>query len=301
MEGTVEYLQFLEKPDLRQPIWLGAFIGWADAQEGASSAIRYLVERLPATKFAEIDPEEFYDFTSARPVAYNNSKGERALRWPANQFYYWKGKDGAQDLVLFLGTEPSLRWRTYCKTLLTAVADYEIKVVVNLGSLLDALPHTRDPLLSGGGNKEEVKARLQGLRIMGSNYQGPVGITSAFMDACTKLGLDYMSIWAHAPHYVQRSPNLKITRALLGQACRILNIQVPLEDLERRGRMFEAEVTKAIATDVDVSAYVKRLERQYDEAIAKQESQLPEGGVMVEELEKFLKRERPGPGPFSSN
>ena len=298
----MDHLQFLEKPELDRPSWIGAFIGWADAQEGASRAVRYLIRRLPATKFAELDPEEFYDFTLTRPRAYNNKEGQRILRWPSNEFFYWKSPDGTHDLVLFLGTEPNLKWRTYTESLLTVMKTFGLQQVISLGSLLDALPHTRDTTLSGGANKEELQAKLQGLQIRGSNYQGPVGITSAFMDACTKAGFDYLSIWGHAPHYVQRSPNYKVTKALIGHINQVIGIGVPLEDLERRGKAFEEEVTKAISSSVEISTYVKRLERQYDQVLSGQEEPLPSGEAAVEDIEEFLRRaDRPDGEPFSHN
>ncbi len=299
----MEYVTFLENPELRRPIWIGAFVGWADAQEGASRAVRYLVRRLPATKFAELEPEEFYDFSSTRPVAYNNERGDRVLRWPSNEFYYWKNPETEQDFILFLGTEPNLKWRTYTSALLSVVDGYDLDLVVNLGSLLDAIPHTREPLLSGGANKDDVKSRLSGLRIMGSNYQGPVGITSALMDACTRVELDYMSIWVHAPHYVQRSPNFKLSRALVNRVNDAFGLSVPLERLEERGRAFEAEVTKAIGSNVEVSAYVKRLERQYDASQDKKAGSaedLPAPEEAVEGVEDFLRGDFPG-GTFSPN
>ena len=235
-----------------------------------------------------------------RPIARNNDDNERVLNWPSNELFYWKSPAEDNDLVLFLGTEPNLKWRTYTQTLLNAVTDYDIELFVKLGSLLDALPHTREPILSGGANKSEVMENLDGLRAMGSGYQGPVGITSAFMDACTKRDLGYASIWAHAPHYVQRAPNYKVTKALISQVNNTFGTDLPLQRLEERGRAFETEVTKAIASNVDVSTYVKRLERQYDEAASGNPSALPTPESMADEVEDFFRRERPGEG-FSSN
>ena len=42
---------------------------------------------------------------------------------------------------------------------------FEVGEVLNLGSLMDAVPHTRDAMLSAGANKEALKERLQGFRI----------------------------------------------------------------------------------------------------------------------------------------
>ena len=297
----MEYLQFLERPELDRPSCIVSFIGWADAQEGASRAIRYLVESLPAKKFAQLDPEEFYDFTLVRPTVHNSAEGQRVLRWPSNEFFYWRSPDGSKELVLFLGTEPNLKWRTYTSALLSVLEPYDLQQVISLGSLLDAVPHTRETTLSGGANKEELKARLEGLRIMASNYQGPVGITSAFMDACTKADLNYLSIWGHAPHYVQRSPNYNVAKALVGQVSQVFGLELPLDELERKGQAFEAEVTKAISSSVEVSAYVKRLEREHDEALSRREEGLPPPEAVIEDVERFLRQDRPGSEPFSPN
>lgn len=293
---TVDYLTFKEKPQLEQPNLLVAFIGWADAQEGASRAIRYLAKNLPAKSFATIDPEEFYDFTLTRPTAFNNNEKQRILRWPSNEFFYWRNPVTSKDLILFLGTEPNLKWRTYTQALLSVIRPYNVQEVIGLGSLLDALPHTRETRLSGGANNDALKAKLTGIRIMESNYQGPVGITSAFVDACTKEGMDYLSLWGHAPHYVQRTPNFKVTAALVAQVKDLLTIDIKLEELEQRGRDFEAEVTKAISASVEVSSYVKRLERQYDVADGSGAQDLPPPETVIEDVEEFLRRDRPGDG-----
>lgn len=303
----MDYLRYLDRPQLRKPTWVGAFIGWADAQEGASRAIRFLIEALEARKFAELDPEEFYDFTATRPVALLGPDGQRVIRWPSNEFFHWTSPDGARELIIFLGTEPGLKWRSYINALLSVTEPYNMDVIMNVGSLMDAIPHTREPILSGSANRDDVKKRLGGLRIMGSTYQGPVGITSVLMDACTKRGLGYMSLWAHAPHYVQRAPNYKVTKALAARLGALLGIPLPLSDLEGRAQAFEAEVTRAISESVEVSAYVKRLERQYDAAIAQgaqaqgQGEPLPPPDVVVKELEEFLRKDRPDSQGFSTN
>ena len=296
----MDYLKYLEEPELRKPTWVGAFIGWLDAQEGASRSIRYLVKQLKAKRFVEIDPEEFYDFTAVRPSAYNDDQGQRVIRWPTNELFYGFNPETETDFILFLGTEPSLKWRTYIETMMSVIDRYGVETVVTLGSLADAVPHTRDSLISGNANKDEIKDRLGGLRLMGSGYQGPVGITSVFADACTKRGLDCLSLWGHAPHYVQRRPNDKVVKALIGRLNQMLGLTVPLEEVEERARTFETEVTKAISSSVEVSAYVKRLERQFDSAI-EQGGELPNPEAVVDDLEAFLRQERSEGDQFSAN
>ena len=304
MEATVQqHFQFLEKPDLHKPSWISSFVGWADAQEGASASIRYLVRHLGATKFAEIDPEEFYDFTLVRPINFTNSEGKRQMRWPSNEFYYWKSPDHTQDLIIFQGTEPNLKWKTYMNTIFSVISGYDMQLLVNLGSLLDALPHTRDPLLSASVNKDELRSRIEGVRIRtgGGNYQGPAGITAAFTEQVNRNNLNLISLRGHSPHYVQQSPNWKVVKALIAQINGIYPLNLSLDDLEQKGKVFETEVTRAVAGNVEASAYVKRLERQYDENVGSNavQEELPSGKTFVEEVEKFLRGgDQPGQQPF---
>ena len=63
MDGLIIH----ETPQPKLPTMIVAFAGWPDAAESATRAARYLVRKLPAKKFAEIDPEDFYEFTTVRP------------------------------------------------------------------------------------------------------------------------------------------------------------------------------------------------------------------------------------------
>ena len=90
-----------------------AFAGWADASEAATTPIKYLNRKLKSTKFAELDPEEFYDFTQTRPHTTRTKGGKRLVHWPANDFYYWVPKNAGKGVVFCLGVEPNLKWRTF--------------------------------------------------------------------------------------------------------------------------------------------------------------------------------------------
>ena len=62
-------LRWERRPDgLRAPALVCAFKGWNDAGESATSALTYMGGSLKAERFAVIDPEEFVDFQSTRPL-----------------------------------------------------------------------------------------------------------------------------------------------------------------------------------------------------------------------------------------
>ncbi len=276
------------------PVMIVAFAGWPDAAEAATRAIRYLVRKLPAKKFAEIDSEEFYDFTVVRPETRVNRRGKRIIRWPSNDFYHFASEGTGRGIILFNGTEPNLRWREYSRNITTVAERLGVEFVVTLGSLLDAVPHTREPRVTGRASSEELNQKAEWLGIRNSGYQGPTGIHTAFLTACDKIGLPHASIWGHCPHYVSTSPNPIVSHALLTKLRSLVDFEVDMEELLLAGEAFEDEVSKAIDKEQDVVSYVRRLEQRHDEA-HEPSGDIPSPGDMVMEIEEFLKSQRHGP------
>ena len=101
----MEYLNISETPAEKVDYLLAAFQGWSDAGEGATGAVRYFQKALRAKKMADIDPEEFYDFTQVRPHTNLDKDGVRHLKWPSNEFFYHSATDSPPGMILFVGTE----------------------------------------------------------------------------------------------------------------------------------------------------------------------------------------------------
>src|SRR5919201_1215829 len=62
-----EELRIVAKPALREPVLIAAFRGWNDGGQGASLAGGYLAKTWAAERFADIEPESFFDFQATRP------------------------------------------------------------------------------------------------------------------------------------------------------------------------------------------------------------------------------------------
>src|SRR5919197_1277942 len=106
-------LRVLEWPALTRPVLVAAFRGWNDGGQGASLAGGYLAKGWNAERFADVDPEEFFDFQSTRPHVSLVDGLTRRIDWPENAFYHARLTGTERDVVLLLGIEPNLRWRAY--------------------------------------------------------------------------------------------------------------------------------------------------------------------------------------------
>jgi proteasome assembly chaperone (PAC2) family protein len=291
---TSEALQFSEEPQLREPALITSFAGWNDAAEAATGAVRYLVRKWGAQKFAEIDPEEFYDFTETRPHVRVTRSMERRIRWPANDFYYHRDPSLERDLILFRGVEPNLKWRTFCSLMVDFCKKMSINRVVLLGGLIADVPHTRPVRVTGTSTDRIFLDRLSTLRVEGSRYEGPTGINGVLTDRLRKEGLPCASLWATVPHYISTA-NPRASQALLTRLDTLLGLNAPLGEIEREANEFDSQVSAAVARDPDVAAYVRQLEENEaveQESVEHEHTELPAGDAVVRELEEFLRRSR---------
>lgn len=282
-------LQIDRIPDLHDPVMVVAFSGWNDAASAATDAAKYLVERLSARRFASVDPEEFYDFSETRPVVSIGPSGERTINWPKNEFHYARNPIGAHDVVIGIGVEPNLAWRTFGEYQMEVCREVHAGLFVSLGALLADVPHTRPTRVTGTALDPTVAARLD---LTTSRYQGPTGIVGVLHDSLRKASVPAASLWANVPHYITTSQNPSATRALLSRVQEILGLSLDLRDLDAASERFVKEVDTALSAQPDVAGYVRTLEEAMDAGPQEAEESLPPGEDLVVDIEEFLRRQR---------
>jgi proteasome assembly chaperone (PAC2) family protein len=276
-----------DRPTLNRPVMVAAFEGWNDAADAASGAVAWLRLRWRATRFARIDPEDFFDFQVARPQVSLIDGVTRQISWPANDCFAAHIEEVGRDVVLLSGIEPNLRWRLFCSTVIDVAREAGCEMIVTLGALLADVPHTRPIRLTGTAADPELIARLG---LSHSRYEGPTGIVGVLHDACRQAGIPSVSFWAPVPHYVASPPNPKATRALIERMAELLDIPVGVGDLAEAAVAWEERVNDLVASDTDVAAYVRQLEERDDDQI--DERNLPTGETLAAELERFLRDQR---------
>jgi proteasome assembly chaperone (PAC2) family protein len=290
-------IEFHGEPPSNMPTMVVAFGGWVDAGEAATGALRSLVRQLAATPLATIDPEEFVDFTTIRPVVRLSAEGERIIRWPRNAFWTWQPAGGA-GLLLFRGVEPQRRWRTYATLLLDVAARCGVQRIVSLGAVLAAVPHTRPPRVTGSSTDPAWHARLEACGIMTrrSRYEGPTGMATVIADAAQRRGLASCTVRGQAPHYLERATNPAVSQALLTTVTRLLDLDLAWSHLDAAVRAFRTQCDQAVAQDATVQAYVRQLEQDYDapgdEAPRPRRDDDLNPEQLMHELEDFLRQER---------
>ena len=281
-------LRWERRPDgLRAPALVCAFKGWNDAGESASSALTFMGASLDATRFATIDPEEFLDFQATRPNVRLVDGLSREIEWPEWEFYEARVPRAPRDLILLSGPEPSMRWRTFCKTVVELAEALGVQLVVSLGALLADVPHSRPVSVTGMASDLGLIERMD---LQAPTYEGPTGITGVLHSACADAGMPSCSLWAAVPHYVAVVPNPKGALAILRRLETLVGVTVDASSLEEAATDYERQVSRAVEMDPEVQAFVERLERAADEEQAEEQGDLPSGDVLAREFQRFLRQ-----------
>jgi proteasome assembly chaperone (PAC2) family protein len=265
-------------------VLVAAFRGWNDGAQGASLAASFLAQAWEARRFADIDPEEFFDFQATRPHVALEEGLTRRIDWPETAFYHASIPGLERDAVLALGIEPNLRWRTFSDEVVELAQDLEVELVVTLGALLADVPHTRPAPVTGSASDPKL---VEELRLASSRYEGPTGIVGVVHDACRRAELPSASLWAAVPHYASLAASPKAALALCLRLADLLGTEFDLADLEQASAAYEAQVSEAVASDEETEAYVHQLEERRD-ALG-EELDMPSGETLAAELTRFLR------------
>ncbi|HEX9038815.1 MAG TPA: PAC2 family protein [Ktedonobacterales bacterium] len=266
MARHLEHAHVSRPQQLTRPILIGAFAGWNDAASAATWAIKFLINQWDAEPFAEIDPDIFYDFTESRPTTRISGGAVRRVSWPSNRFYVHHsapaGEGVSRDVVLFLGDEPHLRWKTFGGEVALLCSQLGIDEMILLGVFSAEAPHTAPVHITGATSRAATLRRMDLFGVERASYSGPTGILTAVQDIARRDGIATTSLWAAAPHYVAAAPNLPVAEALLRRVDQIYELDLSLKDLGRAARRFTNRVSNLVAADPEVTAYVHTLEQR---------------------------------------
>jgi proteasome assembly chaperone (PAC2) family protein len=277
---------------LRHPVLVAGFEGWNDAADASSAAAAWLTQHATTSaRLASIDPEEHFDFQGRRPHVELASGVTRSVTWPENVFF--TVERDTRDLVVLRGIEPSYKWRSFCRAVLTVARDTGCEMVVTLGALLADVPHTRKARVTGASTDAELVDRLG---LAASRYEGPTGIVGVLHDQCRAESVPSVSLWAPVPHYLAAPPNPPATLALLERVSTLCDLDLDLERLERTSAAWREKVDEVTGADDDVRGYVSTLEERFDKETGSDDSwgaNLPSGDELASEVERFLRDQRP--------
>ncbi len=257
LDGVEDPLKLSVLPELREAALLIAFEGWNDAGSAASSAVRFIERSIHSVPLAEIDGEEFYDFTVSRPGV-SLREGHRVIEWPNPSFGYGS-VDPSRELVTGCGHEPHMRWRRFSDACVRLARQLRLERVVLLGAYLADVVYSRPVSVTGYASDPLV---LERIGVTASAYQGPTGIVGVLGESLRAAGFEMVSLWAGLPHYITATPNSRGALALVQTVAELLDLKLDTSGLAREAADFEERVNQLVAADPELGEYVRQLKKR---------------------------------------
>jgi hypothetical protein len=237
----MERIKFLKNPKLKSPLLI---VAWPGMGEVAFKAATYLVDKLKAEAFARIPPQDFFylmeSFVRDGVISLPD--------WPYNKFYFYKGKGGAQDLIVFISdAQPDLaRADEYCRLIIAVAKKYKVRKVISFAAMPQAIDHNQPPNVWFTATSEQIKKELIKHNVQMLNDGHISGLNGLFLGMAKRAGFDGFCLLGEIPLYTIQIENPKASYVVLDALCRITGITVDFSDLREQSVQLQGQINNLL-------------------------------------------------------
>jgi predicted ATP-grasp superfamily ATP-dependent carboligase len=289
------------------PVLVVALDGFLDAGSAGRLAVEHLTSRAarkgPAGHeeagrvVASFDIDAFFDYRARRPPMLFIEDHYEGYVAPRLVVRIERDRRGTPYLLMS-GMEPDTHWEAFAQGVRTVVQHFGVRLVVSMGSVPMAVPHTRPVMATNHASRPEL---LLHENIWRGRIQIPASAVSMLEVRLGEWGVDAMGFVAHVPHYVAQFDYPAAALKLLEAVEVVTGLEWDLEVLGERASAREAEIAEQVEDSGEVRELVTGLEEQYD-ALAgaagrgaedgglplAEERELPTAEELGAEFERFL-------------
>lgn len=278
-------IRIRRRPRLKNPYLV---MGWADAGLVGIDAIDYLIDKLGAEEFGEIEPHYF----SFLPQSIVRGGVLQEIEYPRNSFYYWKNKKSNHDLILLSGKPPAMNHFELANLILDVAESFKVSRIYAIGGIQASIAHTEKPKITAIVNKPELKKYVirHGIELR-MNYHGPTSMNGLTLGIAKHRDIEGISIWGWVPNYIGEIPNPQICEAVLRILTIMLDIGIDFSDMENEARLAKAQIDELVSyvrqQNPKLDRHIHRLENGMNIEVSAEDRQ-----KFFEELEEFLKQQK---------
>ena len=244
-------------PQLSQPVLIVGFEGWANGGNLAVGMIDYLLRELGATRFAKINPNNFYRFDDARPVVKVQGGQLRDVSVHEPAFYAAQETQTEVDLILLKAGEPHIRWFSFVEIVLSFCKELGVDLIISLGGLQDNVVHT-DTIISGFASSEQLLQRLKQAQVIPTDYEGPGAIHSLILQQAKSMGIEGISLWGHCPFYLQGT-HLRLLSRMAAVLADLAIVHVDTAELEKGAMQLARKIQRFIDDNPELQNVIKEI------------------------------------------
>ncbi len=237
----MEQIKFSRKPRLRSPYLI---VAWPGMGEVAFKAASFLVDKLKAEEFAQIQAFDFF-FLSESVV----QDGILSLpEMPFNKFYFLKVRGAKNDLIIFLSdAQPDLtKAEEYCAGIIALAKKYKVKNVISFAAMPQPVDHSQQPNVWFTSTTRQINEQLKGLAIQPLVDGQISGLNGLFLGMAKKAGLDGFCLLGEIPLYTIQIENPKASFAVLETLKKIIKLEIDLSELLELSHIMEEQINSLL-------------------------------------------------------
>jgi len=228
-----------EEPELHNPLLIAAWPGIANV---ALTAASYLVDKLEAKEFAEIEPLSYFDIEGT----YVEKSLIQSPRLPQSKFYYWKGRRSEGDLVVFVGeAQPIAKNHQFANEMpdfaeklgITQIYTFAAAIVPQFAEKPRVWAAATD-----AGLLHELEAL--GLVLKGNFYIA--GMNGLLLSLAKERNMKGICLLGETPQYLSEISNPVASKSVLEVLASILKIKIDMTELEQMVEQARQEIEEAI-------------------------------------------------------
>lgn len=270
-----------------------ALHGFLDAGNAGSLAVEHLSGSGAGPVVATFDVDLFHDYRARRPAIsfvrdhYEDYDAPRLLvRLMRDQV--------EQPYLLLTGPEPDTRWEGFVTAVRSVIERFDVDLVVAMGSVPMAAPHSRPLAVTQHANRHELMQRrnpwLGEIRV-------PATAQALLEVRLREAGHDMTGYVAHVPHYLAQFDHPVAALHLLEGVEESSGLSFDLDALKVAAEERDAEITAYLEENPEVGEVVAGLEQQYDafarseaagNSLLAEDGEIPSGDELGEQFQQFL-------------
>jgi len=237
----MENITMKKRPKLKNPHLI---VAWPGMGEVAYRAGTYLVDKLKAEEFATIPPEDFFYLTESIV-----REGVLTLpELPASKFYFWKNKEGKNDLIIFISdAQPDLAMaEEYSMRILSVAKKYKVKKIFGFAAMPQPIDHTQSPNVWFTATSADINASLKKYNLKMLSEGQISGMNGLFLGVAKREGFEGLCLLGEIPLYTIQIENPRAAYAVLDIVTRVLEIKIDFAELIDQAEASENQINNLL-------------------------------------------------------
>jgi proteasome assembly chaperone (PAC2) family protein len=225
-----EIIRLFARPRLKKPVMLAS---WPGVGNVSIIVATYLLRQMDFKDLGEIEPSAFFDAIGV--VARDNIVEEP--QFPQSQFYYYKNKKGASDVILFIGEDqPITKGYELANCVLDVAERFKAKRVYTCAAALSRIHHSEQSRVWGVATSPHMSKELDSYDLAQKGNLQISGLNGLLLGVAKEREMEGICLLGEVPMYATRIQNPVAAVAVLEVLTRMLDIEIDITELADAAR-----------------------------------------------------------------